>query len=380
MKLEAINLGKREYLLLGTAHVSKKSVEDVRSAIKKEKPDVVAVELCEKRYDTLKNKDRWKNTEVSKIIKDGKAYLFLANLMLSNFQRRIGDKLGVEPGAEMLAAVDSAKKVGARVEFVDRDIQITLKRAMREMGFLEKVKLLGSLMFETFAADVDEDLVEQLKDADIVDEALETLGKASPSVKRVLVDERDTYIAGKVSEIKEEKTVIVVGAGHLKGIKKKIGQSVDFKGLENVPKKISKLRVVSFLVPALFALLIGYGIFAKGLLTGAEMFVWWFLLNGIFSAIGVAVAFGHPLSILSAFLAAPFTSLNPAVAAGWVAGYVEAKVRKPKVKDFEALNRMEGMKAWWKNRVTRVLLVVVFANLGSTIGTVIALPYLLSLL
>ncbi|MFH1424578.1 MAG: TraB/GumN family protein [archaeon] len=380
MSLEAVNIGKKEYLLVGTAHVSKQSVQDVKKIIDEEKPDVVAVELCERRYETLRDKDKWRDTELSTIIKEGRAHLFLANLILSNFQRKIGEKLGVEPGAEMLAAIESTEKIGSKVELIDRDIQVTMKRALSAMGFFEKLKLMGTLIFETFSAEIDEEAIEELKEKDVLEEAMGALAESAPGVKRVLIDERDEYLAGKLTGLEGKKILAVIGAGHLKGVKEKLGGNIDLKALENVPKKISKLKLISYAVPVLLATMIIYGIVSKGLGTGLEMFMYWFLINGVLSAIGAAAAGGHPVSIASAFLAAPFTSLNPAIAAGWVAGYVEAKVRKPKVADFEDLNKMGRLRDWWKNRVTRTLLVVIFANLGSSIGTFAALPYLLSLL
>jgi len=375
--IKAVKLGKKEILLVGTAHVSKDSVEQVKNIIKKEKPDVVAVELCEKRYESLRDENKWKNTEISKIIKEGRTYLFLANLLLSNFQRKIGDELGVKPGAEMLAAAEASPK---KLVLVDRDIQITLKRALKMMGLWEKLKVFFSLFFDTFAADVDEGLVEELKKTDVVNEAIAELARMAPSVKKVLVDERDSYIAAKISKIKAKKIVVVVGAGHLKGIKEKLGKKIDLGELENVPKESGFGKYVGYLIPAFFIVLLLFGFYTRGFGVTLNMLKYWFLINGVLSAVGAAIALGHPVSILTAFLAAPFTSLNPAIAAGWFAGYAELKVRNPKVKDFEGLNRLGGLKDFWKNRVTRILLVVAFANLGSVIGTFVALPYIASLL
>lgn len=382
MVVERVKLNGREFVLVGTAHISKKSVQLVEDVINKEKPDTVAVELCRKRYEVLKKKDRWRETKISKIIKEGKAYLLLANLILANFQRKLGEKLGVEPGAEMLAAVDSARKNKARVEFVDRDIVITMKRAFNSMGFVEKFKILSSFFFDTFSSQVDEEMVEKLKDKNMISEAIETLASAAPSAKKVLIDERDSYIASKLLKSKGKKIVSVIGAGHLEGIKRnlRLGRLVNLKELESVKKKRFRLMYLAYIIPVLFAFLITYGFFARGFATGFEMLWYWFIINGTLSAIGVLLAFGHPLSIGTAFLAAPFTSLNPAIAAGWIAGYVEVKLRNPKVKDFENLNQLRRIRDYWENGVTRILLVVVFGNVGSTIGTFVALPYLASLL
>ena len=380
--LRRVRAAGKDITLVGTAHVSKQSVELVKSTIEGEKPDAVAVELCDSRYKALKEHKKWQETDISTIIKEGKAYLFLANLILSNFQRKVGAEIGVKPGAEMLEAVKAAEKGGIKVVLADRDIQTTLKRAFALMSLREKFKIAVALISDTFAADIDEEVVEQLKDKDILTEVIEGLAKEAPGVKRVLIDERDSYIAQKILGTGGKKVVAVVGAGHVEGIAKRLGQKRGdtLKALESVPKKRSMLKYVKWVIPMLFAMLIGYGFYARGAGVSLEMLKWWFLINGTLSAIGTAAAFGHPASVIAAFLAAPFTSLNPMVAAGWVAGYVEAKVRKPRVKDFEGLNRLERFRDYWKNSVTRVLLVVVFANLGSTIGTVVALPYLMSLL
>lgn len=380
--LREVKAAGKDITLVGTAHVSKQSIKLVKETIQKKKPDSVAVELCEARYKALKDHKKWQETNVSTIIKEGKAYLFLVNLILSNFQRKIGKEIGVKPGAEMIEAVKVAEEHDADVVLADRDIQITLKRAFALMSLKEKFKIAVTLIGDTFAADIDEEVIEQLKDKDILTEVIEGLAKEAPSVKKVLIDERDIYLAQKIVEAKGKKVVAVVGAGHVEGIAKKLQQKKksNLKKLEIVPKKKSMLKIVKWGIPILFVLLLGYGFFTKGAGVTFEMLMWWFLINGTLSAIGTAAAFGHPYSIVSAFLAAPFTSLNPMVAAGWVAGYVEASVRKPKVKDFERLNRLDKLRDYWKNSVTRVLLVVVFANLGSTIGTVIALPYLMSLL
>lgn len=383
MVVEKVKLGKKEVVLIGTAHISKNSVDLVRKTIEKEKPDVVAVELCAQRYETLKNKDKWKETKISEVIKQGKAYLFLANLILANFQKKLGEMLGIEPGSEMLVAIDSAIKVGSKVAFVDRNIQVTLRRALSLMTFKEKIKILVSLLMDTFGAEIDEELIEKLKEKDVLSEVMKELSTVVPSVKRVLIDERDLYIANKLQEIEGKKIVAVVGIGHLAGIKKNLSvkkSKVDMKALESVPTKRFKVKYLGYIVPIIFAILLGYGFYAKGAGATIEMLWMWFLINGLLAAVGTALAFGHPLSVLTAFVAAPFTSLNPALAAGWFAGYVEAKVRNPKVKDFENLNKLSGIKEYWKNQITRILLVVVFANIGSSIGTFVALPYLLSLL
>lgn len=373
--------------LVGTAHISKDSVEEVKDAIKQYKPDIVAVELCQRRYESITKKDKWENTPVSSLIKSNNAYLMLAQIFLSSIQRKLGKEYGVEPGSEMIAAMDEAKKHHIQVALVDRDISITLKRAWKKMGIREKFRLVWEFMKAILGYEEEEleelDLKELMKQ-DVISTMMEEFGEIAPSVATVLIHERDKYIAKKIlDESKKGKVVAVVGAGHLEGIKKYLEKKeleVDFKELEHVPKKrFSILKTVGYAVPVIFAALILYLFLTGGWGRAADALFWWFIINGSLSAIGTAIARGHPFSIATAFVAAPLTSLNPAIAAGWVAGYVEFKIRKPVVKDFQNLSKIEDLKGFFNNRVIRLLMVVALANLGSMIGTFIALPYLFSL-
>ncbi|MEA3254992.1 MAG: TraB/GumN family protein [Candidatus Altiarchaeota archaeon] len=381
-----IQVDGKEIFLIGTAHVSRESVDLVRTTIEEVKPDVVAVELCEQRHHAIVNQKRWDETGINKVIQGGRTYLFLMQLLLTNFQRKIGDELGVKPGSEMIQALDMAKERDIPVALVDRDIQITLKRAFNRMSLREKLKILYGLISGVFEGEeINEDLIEELKEKDVLTELMEELGREVPSIKEVLVDERNHYIADKIIGLKEKKVVGVVGAGHVEGIKNllesrsEVNVDEELMSLEKVPEKRSKLKF-GYLIPLAFLLIVGYGFLKDPSGLAVEMLWKWFLINGSLSALGVILAFGHPLSVVSAFLAAPFTSLNPAIAAGWVAGIVEAYVRKPKVKDFEGLLKLNGLRDYWGNGVTRIFLVIAFANLGSSIGTFIALPYLASLL
>jgi len=374
-------------ILIGTAHISKESVEEVKQAIEKYKPKIVAVELCKRRHEAITKKDQWENTPVNKLLKSNNAYLMLAQTFLSSIQRKLGKEYGVEPGSEMIAAMDEAKKHGLEVALVDRDITITLKRAWKKMGVREKFRLTWEFLKAILGYDEEEleelDLKELMKE-DVITAMMKEFGEIAPSVSTVLIHERDEYIAKKIlDESKKGRVVAVVGAGHLKGITKYLKQKeldVDLKELEYVPKKrFSVLKTIGYSIPVLFVVLIIYGFYTKGSGLVLEMFLYWFLINGICSAIGAAIARGHPFTILTAFVAAPITSLNPAIAAGWVAGYVEAKLRTPVVKDFKELSKLDSLRDFWNNRVIRLLMVVALANVGSMIGTFVALPYLLRL-
>ncbi|MCK4995443.1 MAG: TraB/GumN family protein [Thermoplasmatales archaeon] len=375
-------------ILIGTAHISKDSVKEVRDAIEKYQPDIVAVELCERRHEAITKKDKWESTPVTQLLKSNNAYLMLAQTFLSSIQRRLGKEYGVEPGSEMIAAMQEAKKFGLKVALVDRDISVTLKRAWRKMGIREKFRLTWEFLKAMLGFEEEEleDLdLKKLMDQDVISALMGEFGKIAPSATNVLIHERDAYISKKIlDESKKGKVLAVVGAGHLKGIKKHLEKKkldVDLKELEYLPKKrVSILKVIGYTIPVLFAALIIYAVFWKGTDLALWMFFYWFIINGICSAVGTAIARGHPLSIATAFVAAPITSLNPAIAAGWVAGYVEAKLRTPVVKDFKELSKLDSLKEFLNNRVIRLLMVVALANVGSMIGTIVAFPYIVNLL
>ena len=374
----------KEIFLIGTAHVSRESVDLVREVIEEENPDIVAVELDKQRYDSLLNKKKWDETEIHKVIRTGRIYLFLLQLLLTNFQRKIGDELGVKPGSEMLKAIELAREEDIKIALVDRDIRITLKRAFKKMSLREKFKLfLGFLSGILEEEEINDEILERLKDKDIVTEMVEELSREMPSIKGVLIDERDRYIANKIINLEGEKIVAVVGAGHVDGIKKFIESKNGKKGiddLEEIPESGNWLRYTGYLIPVVFLSIVGWGFYTNGAELTIEMLYKWFLINGSLSALGVILALGHPLSVITAFLAAPFTSLNPTLAAGWFAGLTEMWIRRPRVKDFDGLFGLKRLRDYWENRVTRILLVIVFANIGSSIGTFIALPYLALLL
>jgi len=377
-------------ILIGTAHISKESAQEVKDAIEKYKPAVVAVELCQRRYKALTEKDKWENTPVTALLKGNQAYFVLAQTFLASIQRRLGKEYGAEPGSEMIVAINEAKAHNLDIALVDRDIAVTLKRAWRKMSLREKMRLAWAFLKTLFGYDEEEleklDLKEMM-DQDVISEMLEEFTELVPSVAEVLIHERDAFIAKRIlDEQNKGRILAVVGAGHLEGIKKHLEKQrvdVDLAALESVPKKrISLTKVVAVAVPMIFAAVVFWLLFSRGDAAWSkigDIFLIWFLVHGILSAAGAAIARGHPLSCLTAFVAAPFTSLEPFFAPGWFAGLVEAKFRMPVVKDFQDLSKIETMKDFFRNRVVRLLMVVALANLGSIIGTVIALPWILSL-
>jgi len=370
-RVSAITVDNRQIYLVGTAHVSQESVDDVRSTVEQVDPDTICIELCVSRHKAITQKDNWKKMDIVKVIKKKKAVLLLAQLIMSSFYRRLGEQLGVQPGAEMLEGIECAKQRNARLILADRDIEITLKRVWGYLGFWNKMKLLSSLMVSVFAKEeIDSDTIETLKQQDQLESIMAEFAEQFPEIKLRLIDERDIYLAQKIRAAEGQKIVAVVGAGHCQGIKQHIHKDESLQELITIPKKSIIPKLIGWSIPLLILALFGYGFYSKGLdFLIANMRIW-FLVNGIPSAIGAACALGHPLTVLSAFLFAPFTSLNPLIAAGWVAGLVQALVKRPSVDDFEDLpNAIYSAKGFWMNPASRILLVVVFANLGSVLGT-----------
>ncbi|MCX6671096.1 MAG: TraB/GumN family protein [Euryarchaeota archaeon] len=377
-------------ILIGTAHISEESVLEVRNAIETYKPDIVAVELCQRRYDSITKKDKWENTPVTALIKSNNAYFMLAQTFLSSIQRKLGEEYGVEPGSEMIAAMQEAEKYHLTVALVDRDITVTLKRAWKMMGIREKFRVVWEFLKAMIGYDEEEleelDLKELMKQ-DVLSQMMEEFSKIAPSAAKVLISERDQYIAQKIyEESRKGKVVAVVGAGHINGIKKHLENqqlNANLQELEQIPKKrFNLVKVVEIAIPVIFFGVIGWIIYSTGINPWnkiKDIFLIWFLVHGILSGVGVAIARGHPLAILTAFVAAPFTSLEPFFAPGWFAGLVEAKLRKPLVKDFQELSKIESVRGFLRNKVIRLLMVVALGNLGSIIGTIIALPWILNL-
>ncbi|MFZ0611933.1 MAG: TraB/GumN family protein [Desulfobacterales bacterium] len=370
--------GKKVFLV-GTAHVSEESARLVAEVIASEKPDTVCVELCASRYQAIRQKDQWQNMDIVKVIREKKSFLLLSNLLLASLQKKIARKLNVRPGQEMIQAIESAEAVGAAVCLADRDIRITLSRTWRLMRFRDKIKLLAQLIFSLGQVDdISAEDVEKMKEQDVLETVLADVGKSLPIVKAILIDERDRYLAHKIRQAPGQKIVAVVGAGHVPGIKKYWDAEIDIAPLEKLPPKSRLSALLKWGLPLGIVALIVTGFFIGGVAAGKDMVIWWLLANGILAGLGALAALAHPLTIISSVLAAPLTSLNPMVAAGWVSGLVEAFSRKPRVIDFENLQEdIHSLRGFWKNKVTRVLLVVVFTNLGSSIGTFVAIPLML---
>jgi pheromone shutdown-related protein TraB len=377
-----LQVGDKEIILIGTAHVSKESAELVRSVIEAERPDTVSVELCQSRYQSIRQKANWQDMNIVKVIKEKKAFLLLSNLLLASFQKRIAAKLDIKPGAEMIAAIDTGEALGAQIHLADRDIRVTLSRTWRVMGLWDKLKILFQLALSLGEVDeISEQDVEAMKQEDMLQLLLADVGKSLPVLKSILIDERDRYLAQKIKTAPGQKIVAVVGAGHVPGIKEYWSKDIDLAALNTIPPKGILGSILKWALPLAILVLVSAGFFFGGASAGTDMITWWILANGVMAGLGALAALAHPITILSSVMAAPLTSLNPMIAAGWVSGLVEAFSRKPKVIDLEHLpDDILSIKGFWKNKVTRILLVVVFTNLGSSIGTLVAIPLMVKVL
>lgn len=375
--IDRLYIGDKEIILVGTAHVSKESTRLVTEVIEAEKPDTVCVELCESRLQSIRQKDRWQNMDIIKVIREKKAFLLLSNLMLASFQKRIAEKLEVKPGEEMIKAVETAEAVNAQIIMADRDIRVTLLRTWRIMGLWSRAKIMFQLILSVVGGldEISAEEVEKMKQSDILETLLTDVGKAFPVLRNVLIDERDRYLSHKIKNAPGKKIVAVVGAGHVPGIRKYWDSDTDIRALEEIPPPGKLAGVLKWLFPSAILLLFILGFFWGGAGAGKEMILLWVLAHGILAGIGSIVAMAHPLTVLSSVMVSPLTSLHPLVAAGWVSGLVEAVLRQPKVWDFENLSDdVMSVKGFWKNKVTRILLVMVFTDMGSAAGTYIALP------
>ena len=376
--VKIIRLGNAEVTLIGTAHVSQLSVEMVEEHINSGDYDCIAVELCPPRLENLTNQTWWKNLDIYQVFRKKKAGLLLINLALSAYQKRLADRIGVQAGREMIRAVELADEKKIKLEVIDRDISTTLHRLVTEVSFWQKLEIVGGLVAGVFVGeDISEEQIEDLKRGDLLHSVVGEFGEELPEIKRVLIDERDQYMVGRLAQIATapdapKKILALVGAGHLIGMIPAMESPPDAEHLKKLDTKPPPSRV---------GLYIGWGIcafilamFVVGFRQSPELgeqLVWtWVLFNGGFCALGTLIALGHPVSIITGFFAAPLTSLNPTIGAGMVVGLVESYMRKPKVSDFETLREdIAVYSKWWKNRVARLLLIFFLSSFGSMIGT-----------
>jgi pheromone shutdown-related protein TraB len=372
----------REVILVGTAHISQDSVDTVIRTIDDILPDTVCVELDHQRYQSLINKKGWESLNLKELIKKKQIPFLLTNLALSSYQKRMGLHTGVKPGAELAAAAQTAEERGMEVELVDRNIRTTLLRVWRKTGFWNKMKVMASLFGSLFEKqELDESELAKLRESDTLSSMLDEMGEMLPSVKQILVDERDTYMAYHIRNAPGEKILAVVGAAHLPGIIRLLqGEEISAETIAEIsviPPKTTLSKMIPWLIPGIVVALFIGGFFFGDRDQLADAATAWVLANGLFSALGALLALGHPLTVISAFIAAPITSLNPTIGAGFVTGLVQTFVAAPTVGDMERVgDDLTTIKGWWRNRLARVLLVFLFSSLGSSIGTFVALGWL----
>ncbi|MDR2618435.1 MAG: TraB/GumN family protein [Treponema sp.] len=394
-----IDLGNRQIILIGTAHVSQESINEVRRVIREEKPGMVCVELDAGRYASMSQKENWEKLDMVKVFRERKGFLLMANLVLSGFQRRMGLGLGVTPGEEMKTALDTAEELGIPHSLCDREVHLTLRRAWTRCGFWNKCKLLASLLSGAFTTEkMSPEEIESLKNRSELDGMMEELASYLPPVKETLIDERDRYLAAKIwtsandsgpdgTQAGPSRVVAVVGAGHMKGIQthlEKISRSeedADVSALEKTQSQGFLSKIAGWVIPLALAALIILGFFRSGAEVSLAMLLRWVLWNGSLAALGTLIALGHPLSILVSFIGAPIATINPFIGVGIFSGVTEASLRKPRVADAQTIAEDVGtLRGIYRNRITRALLVFFLSSLGGMIGNFISIPSLAGLL
>jgi pheromone shutdown-related protein TraB len=374
----------RKITLIGTAHVSEMSLKEVTDTINEINPDCVAVELDEKRADSIQNQEKYKNLDIIKVLKNNEGFLLLANLVLSSFQRRMGMNVGMKPGDEMLAAMNTAKDKNIPSVMADRPIQITLKRAWAKSSFFGKCKLLSVLIANAFSKEeMNAEEIEKIKENNEMDSMMNELSEYLPVVKEVLIDERDKYLASKIWTSSGNNIVAVIGAGHMNGVEAHLKNFAENKENDNVedftiiPKSAPVGKIVGWIIPILIIALIVVGFFKGGTELGGKMILNTILNTGIPSAIMTLLAAGHPLTILVAFVGAPITTLNPFIGIGLFTGITQAFICKPNVSDMETIqDDISSIKGIYKNRILRILLIFILSSIGASVGNIFNLASL----
>lgn len=371
--VSVLQVGDREIVLVGTAHVSRESADLVREVIDKERPDVVCVELDEKRYEALSQRTRFQSLDLKQVIRNKQLAPMIANLLLVSYQRKLGGALGVLPGAELLEATRAAEERGIPVALCDRDVRITLRRVWGSLSFWKKSVLLSTLLAGMFERpELDEAELRRIREQDVLSELMNELGRALPGLVETLIYERDRYLARKIKDAAGDRIVAVVGAGHVEGIRRTLesGEEVDLEGITTVPPVSPVWKAIGWGVPAIIVgALVTIG-FTKGAEVAGENLWFWVLANGIPATLGAVLSLAHPVVTVSAFGVAPVTSLVPVIGAGYVLAFMQAWLRPPLVSEFDTLADDVGrLSCWWQSRLLRILLVFILTTLGSLVGT-----------
>jgi pheromone shutdown-related protein TraB len=383
MSRTQIELDKGNITLIGTAHISRESIEEVSRCIREEKPDIVCVEIDSGRYDSITGAN-WQKLDMIKTIREGKGFLLIANLVLSSFQRRLGSEAGVEPGEEMKAAIQIAKELGIPFAFCDREVQLTLRRAWAKCGFFSRAKLLSVLISSAFnTTKISEEEIENLKKNSELDSMMNEISDFLPEVKETLIDERDYYLAAKIWEESagKNKTVAVLGAGHLNGVRahiekfasEQIEKKIDLSAIEVTPRPGLWSKIAAWIIPALIIIFVAIGIWRADFSQVSEGLLRWLIWNGSLAALGALIALAHPLAILISFIGAPIGTLSPVISVGLFSGIAQAWLRRPRIEDAQTLtDDAMSIKGIYRNRITHILLVFFLASLGGAIGNIIS--------
>jgi len=378
----------RQIILVGTAHVSKESVDEVSGYIDSEEPDHICLELDDGRFKNKEEKSSWSDMDIKKVLKEGKGFLLVANMALASFQKRMGNQTDSAPGEEILGAARIAKEREIPYSLCDRDIQITFKRAWRLSNLWNKAKLIATIISAVFSNEkISKEDLEELKKSDVMQSMMDEMAKELPSVKAVLIDERDRYLATSIYLAPGDKKLAVIGAGHQNGIIKMMEKlesgelKTNLDDITDVPPAGKGGKILSWAFPILIIGFLLFGFINFGQQEGIKMFGYWLAVNMSFTALGAILSLAHPLNTLVSILSAPLTSLHPGIGIGMVSGLMEATLRKPKVKDFENLSDDAiTFKGWYKNRVLHILLVFLLTSFGASIGNVVVFPMLLKMM
>jgi pheromone shutdown-related protein TraB len=369
----AVRVEGREFLLVGTAHISQESVDLVREVIERERPDAVCVELDRQRYAALAERQRWDALDLKQVIRSRQLAPLVANLLLAAWQKRLGGALGATPGAELVEATRVADRLGIPFHLCDRDIRVTLRRAWASMSLWRRSRLLAALLAGMFERpEIDEAELRRLRERDVLSELMQELGRDMPELKRVLIDERDAYLARRIREVPGQRIVAVVGAGHVEGMRRALAEVThfDLAPLDVVPPVSPLWKWLGWSVPALIAAALGWIAWRRGPAVAGANLWFWVLANGIPSTLGAAVALAHPVTVAAAFFVAPVTSLTPVIGAGHVLALLQAWLSPPRMADFDRLSDDASTPGgWWRSRLLRILLVFVLTTIGSLIGT-----------
>ncbi len=374
-----VEIKGKKVILLGTAHVSRESVKEVETLITEEKPDMVCVEIDAARYKSMTEEKKWGNLDIVKVIKEKRGFLLLANLVLASFQKKLGANLGIKPGEEMKKAISVADENSIPFSFCDREVHVTLRRAWSKSGFWGKNKMLAVLLSSVFSEEkLSEEDIERLKKKSALQDMMEELAKFLPSAKKVLIDERDRFLASRIYTSAGKKIVAVVGAGHVPGLVdwlKKFDEKqedTNIDDINSVPPKSKFSKIISWIIPVVIVVFFIMIILARGWEEFRKVAAVWIVANSGFAALGAILSMAHPLTVLVASLTAPITSLLPFIGVGIPTGLVESILKKPRVKDLENLSEdILTTRGFFRNRVTHILLVALFSSLGSVIGTII---------